>query len=197
MTWVSKAVETVWASLYLVYFTEYGQSSFHCTSQILRFLQVEGGRQPCFQQSVGTIFPTASACFTSLCRILAILNISHPPPAKKILIHWRLRWWLAFFNNKIFFSEGGSIVFWTWHCYALYSIVALGKKNHGTHFILILTLLQWSRTKSEVSLRSTCFLNNKVYNKCSVYSLSFKSCFFWVFFAICLPSFIFSGYFSV
>lgn len=114
-----------------------------------------------------------------------------PSASKKILIHWRLGWWLAFFSNKIFFSEGGSIVFWTWHCYTLYSIVALGKKNHGTHFILILTLLQWSRTKPAVSLRSACFLNNQVYNKCSVYSLSFKSCFFWVFFAICLPSFIF------
>ena len=62
VTWVSKAVEIVWASLYLVYFTEYRQSSFHCTSQILWFLQVEGGWQPCFQQSVNTIFPTASAC---------------------------------------------------------------------------------------------------------------------------------------
>ena len=46
-------------------------------------------------------FPTALARFTSLCHIL-VFEIFQKQQ-KKIMIHWRIRWWLAFFLATEFF----------------------------------------------------------------------------------------------
>ena len=61
----------------------------------------------------GTIFPTTFADFTSLYHILVILTIFQTfswlscllwwSVWSVIMIPWKLRWWLAFFNNKVFF----------------------------------------------------------------------------------------------
>ena len=46
--------------------TFYRLTSFHCTSQILRILQIEGCGNPVLSKTIGTIVPTAFAHFMSL-----------------------------------------------------------------------------------------------------------------------------------
>ena len=68
--------------------------------------------------------------------------------SKKIGIHWRLRWWLAFFQlwsiNRLHYRVSITL-------YALEN-----QKICGTHFIVIFTLLQWSGTKPVLSLKYVC-----------------------------------------
>ena len=55
--------------------TFYRLTSFYCTSQILRILQVEGCGNPVLSNTIGTIVPTAFAHFMFLCHILVILTL--------------------------------------------------------------------------------------------------------------------------
>ena len=54
--------------------TFYMLTSFHCTSQILRILQVEGCGNPVLS-NIGTIVQTAFVHFMFLCHILVILTL--------------------------------------------------------------------------------------------------------------------------
>ena len=64
--------------------TFYRLTSFHCTSQILRILQMEGCGNPVLSKTVGIIVPTAFARFMSLCHILVILTLF---PAFSLLLY--------------------------------------------------------------------------------------------------------------
>lgn len=84
---------------------------------------------------------------------------------KNITTCWRLRWWLAFFSNKVFVKY----VLWHFRHNAIrhlidYSrdsvnitFICTGKQNICViHFIVIFTLLQRSRTEPAMSLRYAC-----------------------------------------
>ena len=47
-------------------------------------------------------FPTPFVHCLSLCHSLVILSYLKLSTSRKIMTHWRLRWWLAFFSNKVF-----------------------------------------------------------------------------------------------
>ena len=72
---------------------------------------------------------------------------------------WRLRWWLAVFNTIKYFLTKIYTFFFTWYCCILNSELshALGnQKNIVACFIILLTLLWWSRTENSMSMRSAC-----------------------------------------
>ena len=102
-------------------------------------LQIEGLWQPCIEQVYQHHSPTAFAHFMSLSYILVILEIFQTFSSllyllwwsvisdlwcyycKKITTCWRLRWWSAFFSNKIFFLFLflKNIYLFVWLCWVL------------------------------------------------------------------------------
>ena len=75
--------------------------------------------RPALNKFINTVFPIASAHFVFLCHILVIfatfqtLSVLYLLPwcvirdlwcnsCKKMMTHWRFRWWLAFFSSKVF-----------------------------------------------------------------------------------------------
>ena len=89
-----------WLFTGLLHFTALCLVAFH---RWLRFLQIADLRQPCAERVCQRCFPIAFACFMSVSHLGNSWNISNPPPAKTITVHWRLRRLLATFRNKVLF----------------------------------------------------------------------------------------------
>ena len=101
------------ADLVLLHFT------LLCFADNRDFYKLNVCGNPTLSKSISAIFPTAFSHFMFLCHILVILVIFQTfslllyllwwPVISNLwcitaLIHWRLRWWLAFFTNKVFLN---------------------------------------------------------------------------------------------
>ena len=98
----------------------YRRTSFYCTSQLLRFSQIEGLWQPCIQQvywhhfsnSICSLHVSVSHVSNShtisnifiIIFAMMIFDLWSLMLLKKVTTHWRLRWWLAVFSNDVFLN---------------------------------------------------------------------------------------------
>ena len=95
---------------------ETGIALFNCTSQTLCFLKTEGLWQPYFKEFYWFSF------FNSICSLpvsvshLVFLQYYEPSISKKIMTHWRVRWWLAFFSNKVFLMKACTLFLGKCYC---------------------------------------------------------------------------------
>ena len=99
-------------------------TSLYCPSQILRFLQSEGLWQPCVEQVYRHDFSNSICSLVSLfgkfgnsCNISNFSIIICSSNLWSVIFDvamttsWRLRWWLAFLSNKVFFVELRTLFF--------------------------------------------------------------------------------------
>ena len=88
------------------------------------FYKIKVCGNPALSKAMSAIFPTAFAHFVFLLylAILITFQVFHyyyicdgdlwsvifdvTIAKKKIIPHWRFRWWLSFFSNKVFFNYG-------------------------------------------------------------------------------------------
>ena len=96
--------------------TSFYCASLYCTLQIRHFLQLEGLWQPCvepvywhhFSNSIcslrGSVSHFGNSCNISDLFLLwwSVISDLWCSYCKKITAHWKFRWWLAFFRNKVF-----------------------------------------------------------------------------------------------
>ena len=94
----------------------------YCNLQILHF---EVDDNSASSKSVGAIFPIAFVLFMSLCHMWAIVSVFQTFSlllyfygdlwsvifGVTTMIHWRLRWWLAFSSNKVFLIKVGTFLY--------------------------------------------------------------------------------------
>ena len=91
---------------------------FYCVCRYCIFYRLKVCGNPVLSKPIGAIFPTAFAHFVSLCHILVITvtfqtfllllhlysNLWSVIFDVTTMTYQRLRWWLAFFSNKVFFN---------------------------------------------------------------------------------------------
>ena len=131
-------------------------SSLHCPSlccplQILWgffFLQIEGWWQHLPEESL--LVPFFQHYLLS--------NDLQCYCCKEIMTHWRLRWWLALFCNKVFlikvctfFRHNGIAHLIDYSVNNFYMHGKPKNKKQMTHFISVFALLWWSGTKLSIS----------------------------------------------
>ena len=116
-------------------------SSLYCTMQILCFWQIEGLWQPFvkkvykghFSSSICSLHVSMSHFGNShnvsyffhshICYVISVISDLWCYYCKKITIHWKLRWFLAFFSNKVLLIKRCTIFSYNYIIYIIdYSV---------------------------------------------------------------------------